>query len=165
VQERDANGQVKAILAFVALALGASACAATPQHQHGEAASAAAGDSRQLVRFPEPMRVRTLTNMRDHLLALQEINDALSRSDFEKAASIAERRLGMTSLEAHDASHVAGFMPKAMQDIGSQMHRSASRFAVEAQNASVANDVKPALAALGQVMQQCSACHAAYRLQ
>jgi len=49
---------------------------------------------------------------------LEEINEALSRNAFEKAASVA----------------------------------------------SVGNDVRPALAALGTVMQQCVACHAAYRL-
>jgi hypothetical protein len=102
--------------------------------------------------------------MRDHLLALQEIDMALSGNDFDKAASVAEGRQGMSSLEIHGAAHIAPYMPQAMQDIGTQMHRSASRFAVEAQNASVSNDVRPALAALGTVMQQCVACHAAYRL-
>ena len=121
-------------------------------------------DARQLVKFPEPMRLHTMISMRDHLFALQEINLALSRNEFDKAASIAEQRLGMSSLERHGASHIAPFMPQAMQDIGTQMHRAASRFAVEAQNASVSNDVRPALGALGTVMQQCVACHAAYRL-
>jgi hypothetical protein len=55
-------------------------------------------------------------------------------------------------------------MPKPMQEIGTQMHRAASRFAVVAQDASVRNDVRPALSALGAVMEQCVACHAAYRL-
>jgi hypothetical protein len=126
--------------------------------------AAGQGDSRQLVKFPEPMRLHTITSMRDHLLALQEIDVALSRNEFDKAATIAEQRLGMSSLELHGAAHIAPFMPQGMQDIGTQMHRAASRFAVEAQNASVANDVRPALAALGTVMQQCVACHAAYRL-
>ena len=45
------------------------------------------------------------------------------------------------------------------------MHGAASRFAVEAQTVSVGNDVRPALAALGTVMQECGACHAAYRLR
>jgi len=121
-------------------------------------------DARQLVKFPEAMRLHTISSMRDHLLALQEMNVALSRNEFDKAASIAEQRLGMSSLEAHGAAHIAPFMPKAMQDIGTQMHRGASRFAVEAQNGSVTGDVRPALAALGSVMQQCVACHAAYRL-
>jgi hypothetical protein len=91
-------------------------------------------------------------------------NVALSQSAFDKAASIAEQRLGMSSLGLHGAAHLAPFMPQGMQDIGTQMHRAASRFAVAAQDASVSNDVRPALAALGTVMQQCVACHAAYRL-
>jgi hypothetical protein len=122
------------------------------------------GDTRQLVKFPEPMRLHTITSMRDHLLALQEINIALSKNEYDKAASIAETRLGMSSLELHGAAHIAPFMPQGMQDIGTQMHRAASRFAIDAQTASVGNDVRPALAALGAVMQQCVACHAAYRL-
>ena len=121
-------------------------------------------DARQLVKFPEPMRMHTITSMRDHLFALQEIDLAFSRTEFDKAASIAEQRLGMSSLERHGASHIARFMPQGMQDIGTQMQRAASRFAVEAQTGSVSNDVRPVLAALGTVMQQCVACHAAYRL-
>jgi cytochrome c556 len=110
------------------------------------------------------MRIHTITSMRDHLLALQEIDVALSQNAFDKAAAIAEQRLGMSSLELHGAAHIAPFMPQGMQDIGTAMHRAASRFAVEAQTASVGNDVRPALAALGTVMQQCVACHATYRL-
>ena len=121
-------------------------------------------DSRQFVKFAEPMRLHTISSMRDHLLALQEIDVALSQNAFDKAASIAEQRLGMSSLELHGAAHIAPFMPQGMQDIGTQMHRAASRFAIDAQTASVGNDVRPALAALGTVMQQCVACHAAYRL-
>ena len=126
--------------------------------------AAPSADARELVRFPEPMRLHTIASMRDHLLALQEIDEALSNNEFDKAASVAEQRLGMSWLEAHDAAHLAPFMPKAMQAIGTQMHQAASRFAIEAQNASVGNDPRPALAALGGVMQQCVACHATYRL-
>jgi hypothetical protein len=152
-------------VALLAAGVGSYVLLANAQtHQHEMAAPAAtSGDARQLVQFPEPMRVHTIANMRDHLLALQEIDMALSRNDFDKAASVAEARLGMSSLELHGAAHIAPYMPQGMQDIGTQMHRSASRFAVEAQNASVSNDVRPALAALGAVMQQCVACHAAYR--
>ena len=154
-------GVVWAVIGVGGFALLASA----QPHPHDMPAPAAnQADARQLVKFPEPMRLHTITSMRDHLLALQEIDVALSKSDFENAARIAEQRLGMSSLELHGAAHIAPFMPQGMQDIGTQMHRAASRFAVEAQNASVGNDVRPALAALGMVMQQCVACHAAYRL-
>lgn len=45
-----------------------------------------ATDPRQLVAFPDPLRILTLANMRDHLVALQDINAALSRGEFDKAA-------------------------------------------------------------------------------
>ena len=152
------------LMALIGLVVWFGPHARAQNHQYDMTAPVAnQGDARQLVQFPEPMRLHTITSMRDHLLALQEIDVALSKNDFDKAASIAETRLGMSSLELHGAAHIAPFMPQGMQDIGTQMHRSASRFAIEAQNASV-SDVRPALAALGTVMQQCVACHAAYRL-
>jgi len=143
-----------------------SAPLASAQHHQGEMSAPPAhqADARQLVNLPEPMRVHMIANMRDHLVSLKEINIALSQNDFDKAANIAEKRLGMSSLEVHGAAHIAPYMPRAMQEIGTQMHRAASQFAVAAQNVGVSDDLRPALAALGAVMQQCVACHAAYRL-
>jgi cytochrome c556 len=141
------------------LAIAAVTLAASCAHTASEP------DARQRVRFPEEMRSHTLSNMRDHLQTLERISAALSRGDYDAAASLAEQRLGMTSLEAHGAAHLAQLMPPEMQQIGSRMHRAASRFAIEAQDAAVRNDPRPALGALSEVMQQCVACHAAYRLQ
>jgi hypothetical protein len=156
----------RALVWVLGAIMAAEAFIASAQSNGHNAAPAAsfAGDNRQLVQFPEPMRLHTIANMRDHLLSLQEIDEALARGDFDRASRVAEQRLGMSSLEAHGAAHLAPFMPKAMQEIGTRMHRAASRFAIEAQTASVSDDVRPALAALGAVMQQCVACHAAYRL-
>lgn len=126
---------------------------------------AAPADGRQFVAFPEPMRTHTLANMRDHLLALQEIQQALAEGAHDRAAAVAEKRLGMSSLATHGAEHVAKVMPQGMQAIGTEMHRSASRFAVEAANAGATGNLKPALAALARVTQQCVACHAAYRIR
>jgi hypothetical protein len=133
--------------------------------QHPTGATAAAGDTRSLVHYPDKLRIHTLSNMRDHLLALGEIQAALGGEQFDKAGEIAEQRLGMTSLKLHGAHEVAGHMPKAMQEMGTQMHRSASRFAVVANDAAVSGDVKPALAALSKLTQSCVACHASFRLQ
>jgi len=154
------------VLGLAAAGAGARTLAAAAQTPTHDMAGMQGGttDGRQLVRFPEPMRLHTIASMRDHLLALQEIDDALSRSEFDKASRVAEERLGMSSLELHGAAHLAPYMPQPMQDIGTAMHRAASRFAVAAQDASVGNDVRPALAALATVMQQCVACHATYRL-
>jgi len=51
-------------------------------------------------------------------------------------------------------------MPKAMQDIGTEMHHAASRFAMTVKE----GDTLRALDSLSKVTQQCIACHAAYRL-
>lgn len=131
---------------------------------HAKHMAAAQADARQLVKFPEPLRSHTLANMRDHLLALGEIQEALSRSQFDQASDIAEQRLGMSSLKLHGAHEVAKFMPRGMQDAGTAMHRSASQFATVAKDASVTGDLKPALAEPAKVNQTCVACHAGYRL-
>ena len=52
-----------------------------------------------------------------------------------------------------------------MQDVGTAMHRSASRFGVTARDAAVTGDVRPALGALSEVMGACVACHSGYRLK
>jgi hypothetical protein len=136
------------------------------QHNHNHAGQGVAPpDTRVLVKFPPELAEHTLTNMRDHLLALEEINAAMAKGQFDEAAKIAEARLGMSSLGLHGASDVAPFMPQGMQDAGTGMHRAASRFAIEAQNASVTGDLRPAFGALADVMSGCNGCHAGYRLR
>ncbi|MFO7653173.1 MAG: hypothetical protein R6X25_05050 [Candidatus Krumholzibacteriia bacterium] len=56
-----------------------------------------------MVELPDQLRLHMLANMRDHLLALQQIQAALASEEFDQAAQIAEQRLGMTSLERHGA--------------------------------------------------------------
>jgi hypothetical protein len=126
---------------------------------------ASAPDPREFVAFPPELVAHTIANMRDHLQALQEIDVALSRGEPQTAASIAEERLGMSSLGLHGAAEVAKYMPPGMQDAGTAMHRAASRFAIAAQNAGVTGELKPALGALGEVMSACVNCHAGYRLK
>jgi len=126
---------------------------------------AAAADTREAVRFPAALRTHTLANMRDHLATLQGIQDAMGHGDYERASALAEQRLGLSSLEAHGAHEVARYMPAGMQEAGTQMHRAASRFAIEATNAGATGDAKPALEALARVTAQCVACHAAYRFE
>jgi hypothetical protein len=135
------------------------------QAQAAKTTKAAPQDIRQAVKFPKMLREHTLTNMRDHLLALQEIQEALAKQEYDTAGDIAEQRLGMSSLALHGAHDVAPFMPKGMQEAGTAMHRNASRFAVAAKDASATGDVKPALAALAATTAQCVACHAGYRVQ
>ena len=122
-------------------------------------------DTRQLVNFPAMMKTHTLSNMRDHLLALQEIQSALSKQQYDLAGDVAEQRLGLSSLKLHGAHEVSQYMPKAMQAAGTAMHQSASRFALVARDAAATADVKPALAALSDLTAACVACHAGFRLK
>jgi hypothetical protein len=78
----------RALLVLWVINFAPTATAQTHQHEVAPS-SASQGDSRQLATFPEPMSLHTIANMRDHLLALQEIDVALSRNDFDKAATLA----------------------------------------------------------------------------
>jgi hypothetical protein len=153
---------------WAAAALGLPTLALPQGHDptaHRHSAAAPPADLRVPVRFPEPLRSHTLANMRDHLTALSEIQGALAKGDYDAAADIAEKRLGMSSLALHGADEVAPHMPHAMQDAGTAMHHSASRFAMVARDAAVTGDWKAALGALARVNQTCVACHAGFRLE
>jgi cytochrome c556 len=128
------------------------------------APGAHAQDARQMVEFPPMMLEHEMRNMRDHLATLQKIQAALGAGQLDEAGKLAEHRLGLSSFELHGAHDVAPFMPAAMQAIGTEMHKAASRFALETDKAAATGDLRPAIAALGKVTEQCVACHAAYRL-
>ena len=152
------------VLCAISLTVGV-ASAQHPGHHDRKEHGAAAMDTRMLVKFPPELIEHTFANMRDHLLSLQEISEALAQGQSDRAAAIAEKRLGMSSLPLHGAEEVAKYMPQGMRDAGTQMHRAASRFAIEAQNSGVTGDLKPALRQLSEVMNACVGCHAGYRLK
>lgn len=124
----------------------------------------ASEDPRVRVEMPEPMQAHLLANMRDHLRAIEAITRLLALGKFEEAADTAEVRLGMSSMQSHGAGHMAPFMPEPMQATGSAMHRAASRFALAARDAEVSGGLAAACAGLSEVMQQCVACHEAFRV-
>jgi hypothetical protein len=103
---------------------------------------AAAQDSRELVKLPAPMQEHMLSNMRDHLVTLNEIIGDVAEEKYDQAAKLVEQRLGMSSLPAHDAAHMAPFMPKPMQDMGTNMHHAASQLVIVLQDASIAPDAQ-----------------------
>jgi len=123
--------------------------------------SAMAEDSRELVKMPEQMQHHMLSNMRDHLRTIDEILLYLSQDKPDKAADVAENRLGMSSLGLHGAAHMAKFMPEQMQKFGTNMHHAASRFALKAQE----GDLLASYKALREVTASCNACHSAYRIR
>jgi hypothetical protein len=163
--EKNMSRILRALLAAALLATGFGTAQAQAPHRHAPQAAHAMPDKREEVAFPAQLKEHTLANMRDHLLTLQRIQEALAKGAFDSAAQLAESRLGMSSLQLHGAHEVARFMPQGMQEIGTAMHKSASRFAIEAGNASATGDVRGPLSALAAVTAHCVACHAAYRLK
>jgi hypothetical protein len=123
--------------------------------------SAADNDTRKLVQLPAMMQQHMMSNMRDHLVAINEILMSMGKGKLNKAADIAEARLGMSSLKAHGASHMASFMPEDMRDAGTSMHKAASRFALIAQEGELLSAYK----SLSAVTSSCVACHAGYRIR
>lgn len=118
-------------------------------------------DSRQLVELPEMMQQHMMSNMRDHLVAINDIIMNLAINHLDQAAEIAETRLGMSSLESHGASHMSRFMPESMRQAGTRMHRAASRFALKVQE----GEVLPSYSALSEITSACVACHSGYRIR
>ena len=158
---------MRIFLAVAAAVLAAStATFAIAQHKHSHDMSApSAPDGREFVKFPPMLVEETLANMRDHLQTLQEIQLHLGMGHTDVAAKLAETRLGMSSLGLHGAAEDSKNMPQGMQDVGTAMHRAASRFAVIAQDAGATGDLKPVFAGLAEITAQCVSCHAGYRLK
>jgi len=123
-----------------------------------------AEDARIQVDLPPMMQEHMMANMRDHLSALQNITQQLSTQQFDAAADTAEQRLGMSSMDIHGASHMGKLMPKEMAIIGTNMHHAASRFALAARDAEIEGGLEKAFGALSDVMQECVACHTAYKI-
>ncbi len=122
-----------------------------------------ANAERQSAELPSHVSRQLMSNMRDHLEALEEITFFLAKSNYLEAADTAEKRLGMSSVEIHYQKHVGKYMPKGMRNIGRQMHQAASDFALSAKEAEKDGGLNKALIALSQVMKQCVACHDLYR--
>jgi hypothetical protein len=125
-------------------------------------------EERKLVRLPQPMQEHMLGNMRDHLVTLNEIIGDVADGKYDAASKLAEQRLGMSSLGLHGAAHMAPFMPQPMQDIGTSMHRAASRLAIVLQDTSVSpslDTMRDVNRALHEVTTTCTSCHAGYRIR
>ncbi len=168
----------KMFFAYVICGAGlAGAAFAEDHHDHMQMMSKMQKDTRIEVDVPDPMKTMMLSNMRSHQQAVADILLALGKGDGEAAAKIADTRLGMaspgsaackpnaTTGELGDMPQMmARHMPAEMRALGMTMHEQATKFAQEAAKVKQGGDLRPALAELGQVVQACNACHAAYRL-
>jgi hypothetical protein len=96
-------------------------------------------------------------NMRDHLLAVQEMVTALATDDFaavEKAAGRIGFSEQMGAMCAHMGAGAPGFTDQALN-----FHHAADRIATAAR----ARDRARVLTELGATLQTCTSCHATWK--
>lgn len=96
-------------------------------------------------------------NMQDHLIAVQEIVNALATDDLSTVAKAASR-IGLSDQMQQTCEHMgagaAGFTERALT-----FHRQADEIAA----AATRGDKQEALVALGRTLSTCTSCHATFR--
>jgi hypothetical protein len=114
-------------------------------------------DTRVAVPLLPMMANHQKQNMRDHLLAVQEIILAASSDDFvgvERAAG----RMGYSDQMAQQCTHMGAGAP-GFTEQAITFHRTADTIATAARQ----HDRAAVMRALGSTLQICTGCHAAFR--
>lgn len=144
-----------AIVALVTLSVGC---------QQGETSSSASAheqldamDTRRPVPLLPMMANHQKEKMRDHLVVVQEIIDALVMSDFaavEKSAS----RISYSETQHQMCAHM-GAGAEGFSDLGADFHRTADSII----EAAKAKNVEATLKAVSDTLARCTSCHSQYR--
>jgi cytochrome c556 len=101
--------------------------------------------------------------MREHMATVNEVLGYLGRGQLERAAEVAEARMGLSSTGKHRGTGMGPgrYMTPEMRQTGRAMHESATRFAeIAAQG-----DLAASVAAFQTITAHCVACHNAYRVR
>ncbi|HEU0219957.1 MAG TPA: cytochrome C [Gallionella sp.] len=121
-------------------------------HQH-EMDSA---DKRISLDLSPEMKQHQLSNMREHLAAVQSIIRLMSENKFEEASGIAHTKLGLTPEMQQMCSM---FDNERFMELGLAFHRSGD----ELGKALKTKNMKASLRALDKTMAYCTECHATFR--
>lgn len=119
--------------------------------------SAVSVDTRRPVPLTKMMALHQKQNMRDHLLAIQEIVGALAARDFAAAAKSAARIGSSPQAEqmcAHMGAGAPGFTEKGML-----FHHTADRIIEAAER----RDLDASLVAVSETLATCDSCHREFR--
>ncbi len=117
-------------------------------------------DTRQTIEVSSGVRARVLKEMRAMLAGLQEITLALADKEMEKVAEIA-KSLG-TTLSGNMPPQAMRQLPGAFRKQGLAMHQAFDRLALDAGDM---GDQTQILQQLSDILGNCVACHATYRLE
>jgi len=119
----------------------------------------AAPDGRQAIRVTEEERNLVLGEMRDFLVAVQAIVDAVNRAALDEAAAAATK-VGMAAQQGVPPQ-LMGKLPLAFKKLGFDTHRKFDELALDARQL---GDPSHTLSQLGRLLTNCTACHASYSL-
>lgn len=130
---------------------------ATSHHRAGDPLGRI--DTRRPLPLLPMMANHQKANMRDHLVAVQEIASALASDDFA-AVERATARIGfsesMGQMCSHMGSGAPGFTEQALD-----FHRAADRISLAARD----RDRARVLGELGSTLQRCTSCHQVWKQQ
>ena len=160
----ETPGTGRKLFWLVALALLSGPLAVYGESQErgtGEEPETQFTDLRTLVEIPDKALLILQEDMLDHLAVLNEINRYLSENDLRAAAEVAETGMGRSLLSKYQDKDIrpGRYMPKAMREIGWELHAAASEFAQAARK----GDLNKTLLAYHRITSACVACHYSYR--
>ncbi len=116
-------------------------------------------DQRQMLRLPPDERHVVLAEMRNFVVAIQTITDALSREDME---TVAQAAMAMGSGAANEIPpHVVAKLPEPFKQLAGRVHTTFDAIALDAEGL---GDVQHTLGQVGSLMQNCIACHSMYQV-
>jgi len=117
-------------------------------------------DGRLAIQLDDHERQLVLSEMRAFLESVQQITHGISANDMELVATSASS-VGLASQQAVPGSLI-GKLPLSFKKLGRDTH---AKFDELALDAGQFGDSGHSLSQLGKLMQNCVACHAAYRFE
>lgn len=115
-------------------------------------------DHRQSMHLTETEKVVFLTDMRKMLASVQGITLALANED--RQAMMDAAKVSGNQMARDTPMSIKQKLPPSFQAIGAPMHLSFEEFAIRAEM----DDVADLTVHLGQMMNYCMACHAAFKV-
>ena len=116
-------------------------------------------DGRQAILLEEPERDIVLGEMRMFLASVQKITNGITKNDMKIVAKAA-REVGLAAQQEVPGS-LMGKLPLAFKKLGFDTH---GKFDQLAQDAEDLGDPQYALEQLSTLMNNCVACHSAYKI-
>lgn len=119
-----------------------------------------APDGRSIILLDESERTFFLNEMRNFLIAVQQISDAIEKDDMAQVAASA-KKVGSGDL-AHVPAGIMAKLPIAAKKMGLSTHRAFDQMAMDAESL---GDKDHTLSQLNKILPTCTACHSLYRIR